>query len=150
MQMAAGYEGGEVLDKEELGKYRALKREVEQLEDRINKLCAKSDDIPVVKGKVKASSPVFPYTEHRVSVQMSIPEAADRISRLMRIYEQRKAEAEEAILKIEQYISSIADSEIRQIFQMRFIDGMKQEAIAAEMHLDRSSISKIIKKHCIL
>lgn len=135
------------MDKEELGKYRALKREVEQLEDRINKLCAKSDDIPVVKGKVKASSPVFPYTEHRVSVQMSLPEAADRISRLMRIYEQRKAEAEEVILKIEQYISSIPDSEIRQIFQMRFIDGMKQEIIAKNMKMDRSSVSKKINTY---
>lgn len=135
------------MDKEELGKYRALKREVEQLEDRINKLCAKSDDIPVVKGKVKASSPAFPYTEHRVSVQMSLPEAADRISRLMRIYERRKEEAEEAMLRIEQYISSIADSEIRQIFQMRFIDGMKQEIIAKNMKMDRSSVSKKINAY---
>ncbi len=135
------------MDKEELGKYRALKREVEQLEERINKLCAKSDDIPVVKGKVKASSPVFPYTEHRVSVQMSLPEAADRISRLMRIYEQRKAEAEEAMLRIEQYINSIPDSEIRQIFQMRFIDGMKLREIAERLDMDRSSIGKKIRCH---
>lgn len=135
------------MDKEELGKYRALKREVEQLEDRINKLCAKSDDIPVVKGKVKASSPAFPYTEHRVSVQMSLPEAADRISRLMRIYERRKEEAEEAMLRIEQYISSIADSEIRQIFQMRFIDGMKMREIAERLDMDRSSIGKKIRSY---
>ena len=130
------------MDKEELGKYRALKREAEQLEDRINKLCAKSDDIHVVKEKVKASSPVFPYTEHRASVKMSLPEAADRISRLMRIYEQRKAEAEEAMLRIEQYISSITDSEIRQIFQMRFIDGLKLSEIAERLDMDRSGVGK--------
>lgn len=135
------------MDKEELGNYIALKREVELLENRINKLCEKSENIPVVAEKLKASSPVFPYTEHRVSVQMSLPEAADRVGKLMRLYEQRKMEAEEEMLRIEQYISSIPDSEIRQIFQMRFIDGLKLREIAEQLAMDRSGIGKKIRSY---
>lgn len=135
------------LDKKELMGYQSLKREIENLQIRIDRLCAKSEKIPVVTGKVKASSAVFPYTEHRVSVQMNLPEAADRVSRLMRIYEKRKDEAEERMLAIEEYISSIKEPDVRQIFQMRYIDGRKQDEIAMELHIDRSYVSKIISKY---
>lgn len=130
------------MDKEELMQYRKLKREAENLAKRIDKLCDR--DILVVAGKVKASSKEFPYTEHRVDVQMFDPAVASRVDRLMRIYQERRKRVEESLLRIEEYIDSIPDTELRQIFQMRFIDGMKQDVIAAEMGWERSSVSKKI------
>lgn len=64
------------MDKQRLMEYQKLKREQELLARRMEALAAR--ELPIVAGKVKASSREFPYTEHRVSVQMDEPEAAER------------------------------------------------------------------------
>lgn len=130
------------MDKKSLMEYQKLKREQELLARRINTL--KDRDVPVVTGKVKASSKDFPYTEHRVSVQMAVPEAADRIKRMLRIYQNRQERIEKQMLEIEEFIDGIKDVEIRQIFELRFMEGRKQAYIATVMHLERSSVSKKI------
>ena len=76
------------MDKQRLMGYQKLKREQGLLLRRIMALQEK--EIPVVAGKVKASSRDFPYTEHRVSVQMYDPVEADRIGRMLRIYRGRQ------------------------------------------------------------
>ena len=130
------------MEKEELMQYRKLKKEAESLANRIDKL--RDRDIPVVAGKVKASSKEFPFTENRVSVQMYEPGEASRVDRLLRIYRERKEQAEKSMLQIEEYIDGIQDTELRQIFQMRFIDGMKLREIADGLCMDLTGISKKI------
>ena len=48
--------------------------------------------------------------------------------------------------QIHDYIYTIADSEIRQIFIYRYVDGMSQEEIGMKLHMDRSGVSKRITK----
>ncbi len=101
------------MDKQDLMEYQKLKREQMLLFRRIKALQAK--DVPIVAGKVKASSREFPYTEHRVSVQMHEPVEIARINRMMQIYKERQKKVEQQMLEIEIFIDSIEDAEMRQI-----------------------------------
>ncbi len=130
------------MDKQDLMEYQKLKREQMLLLRRIKALQAK--DVPIVAGKVKASLRDFPYTEHRVSVQMHEPVEADRIKRMMQIYKERQKKVEQQMLEIETFIDGIEDAEIRQIFEMRFIEGRTLQEIAEVVHLERSGIGKKI------
>jgi len=107
---------------------------------RIKALQAK--DVPIVAGKVKASLRDFPYTEHRVSVQMHEPVEADRINRMIQIYKERQKKVEQQMLEIETFIDSIENAEMRQIFEMRFIEGRKLREIADAVNRDLSGIGK--------
>ncbi len=133
------------MDKQSLMGYQKLKREQELLLRRIQTLQKK--EVPVVVGKVKASSCDFPYTEHRVSVQMNEPVAAEQVRRMLRIYREREAKVGQQMLQIEEFIHGIDDTEIRQIFEMRFIEGRKLREVAGEVNLDRSSIGKKINRY---
>lgn len=128
------------MDKQRLMEYQKLKREQELLARRMEVLAAR--ELPVVAGKVKASSREFPYTEHRVSVQMDEPEAAERILRMQKIYRERQERVGQQMLEIEEFIDGIEDAETRQIFEMRFMEGRKLREIAQKMNRDRSGIGK--------
>ena len=104
-------------------------------------------EVQVIAGKVKASSRDFPYIEHRLSVQMDEPVESDRIKRMLRIYRERQEKIGQQMLQIEEFIHEIEDAEIRQIFELRFIEGWKQEQIAKAIHLERSSVSKKISAY---
>ncbi len=130
------------MDKQSLMGYQKLKREQELLLRRIETLQKK--EVPVVGGKVKASSCDFPYTEHRVSVQMYEPVVADQIKRMIQIYKERQKKVEQQMLEIETFIDEIDDTEIRQIFELRFVEGRKLWEIAEKMNQDRSGIGKKI------
>lgn len=128
------------MDKQSLMDYQKLKREQELLLRRIEALQKK--EVRVVTGKVKASSRDFPYTEHRVSVQMDEPVESDRIKRMLRIYRERQEKIGQQMLQIEEFINGIDDPEIRQIFEMRFIEGRKLREIASAVNRDLSGIGK--------
>lgn len=128
------------MDKQDLMEYQKLKREQALLFRRITALQEK--DVPIVAGKVKASSKEFPYTEHRISVQMHEPVEIDRINRMIKIYEERQKKVEQQMLEIETFIDGIEDAEIRQIFEMRFIEGRKLREIASAVNRDLSGIGK--------
>lgn len=128
------------MDKQSLMGYQKLKREQELLLQRIEALQKK--EVPVVTGKVKVSSRDFPYLEHRISVQMDEPVESDRIKRMFRIYRERQEKIGQQMLQIEEFINGISDPEIRQIFEMRFIEGRKLREIASAVNRDLSGIGK--------
>ncbi len=127
------------MDKQHLMEYQKLKREQELLARRMEALAAR--ELPVITGKVKASSREFPYTEHRVSVQMDEPEAAERIWRMQKIYRERQERVGQQMLEIEEFIDGIEDAETRQIFEMRFMEGRKLREIAESTSLELSTVS---------
>lgn len=128
------------MDKQSLMGYQKLKREQVLLLRRMEVLRKK--EVPVVTGKVKASSRDFPYLEHRLSVQMDEPVESDRIKRMFRIYRERQEKIGQQMLQIEEFINGISDPEIRQIFEMRFIEGRKLREIASAVNRDLSGIGK--------
>ena len=132
------------MDKKKLSQLRPLKKELELIDRKLDRLYERQENVPVVLGKVVGSSKDFPYTEVRMTVQMDEPKEADEISKQMRIRKQRREQVESLITEIEQFIAEIPDSRDRQIFELIYIDGMKQKDVAEYMGMERSSISKII------
>ena len=133
------------LTKNELGQYIKLKKEISMLEGRISKL--QSREVPEVAGKVQSTSKDFPWIPVRVSVQMYSPKINDEINRNIKLLEQRLERSWQQCREIEAYIDSIADSELRMIFQMRYIEGMKLREIAEQVNQDLSGIGKKITEY---
>ena len=132
------------MDKKKLSQLRPLKKELELIDRKLDRLYERQENVPVVMGKVTGSSKDFPYTEIRTSVLMDEPKEADEIEKQIRIREKRKEQVESLITEIEQFIAEIPDSRDRQIFELIYIDGKKQREVAEYMGMERSSISKII------
>lgn len=130
------------MTEKELKDYRKLCREVDDLRQRLEK--EKNREIPVVSGKVRGSMREFPYIETHVGVELYEPEAMEVSLERIRRYQTKLLEVERKKLEIEQFVEEIPDPELRLIFRLRFLDGMKQAAIARKINLDQSRISRKI------
>ena len=130
------------VDKQRLKKHKANKERLKRLEEKIQDLC--STEAEEVLGKVRGSSKDFPYTEVRTSVLMSDPYEQEKIDKQI-----RKAEAERMLLKaevdeVDEYIEAIGDPEIKEIFELAFVEGKKQQEVADIVGYSRGRISQII------
>ena len=132
------------MDKGRLKQYGALKKELQMLDDKLDKLYERQENVPEVMGKVTGSSNDFPYTQVRTTVRMAEPKENDAIKKLIRIKEQRREQVNDPIVEIEEFIAGIPDSETRQIFELTYLEGKKQREVAEEVGLEQSSISKRI------
>lgn len=133
---------GRLMDKQRLKKHKANKERLKRLEEKIQDLC--STEAEEVMGKVRGSSKDFPYTEVRTSVLMADPYEQEKIDKQI-----RKAEAERMLLKadideVDEYIEAIGDSEIKEIFELAFVEGKKQQEVADIVGYSRGRISQII------
>ncbi len=127
---------------DDLRELKYLKKELIRLDQQIGHLEEK--EIPVVAGKVKGSSRDFPYIEVRTSVLMDEPVTADAVGKLLKIKRERRQLVERKIIELEQFIKEIPDSLTRQIFELYFQDGKRQQDVAEQLHIERSSVSKKI------
>ena len=130
---------------DDLKQLRALHREIEQLDKSIQRL--EEREVPVVSGKVRGSSHDFPYIEVRTPVLMYEPKTNDALNKLLKMKRERREQAEKKVVEIEDFISSIPDSETRQIFEMYFQEGMRQQDIAKKLNMEQSTISKRISSY---
>ncbi|MFQ6827276.1 MAG: sigma factor-like helix-turn-helix DNA-binding protein [Faecalimonas sp.] len=130
------------VDKQRLKKHKANKERLKRLEEKIQDLC--STEAEEVMGKVRGSSKDFPYTEVRTSVVMADPYEQEKINKQI-----RKKEAERMLLKaevdeVDEYIEAIGDPEIKEIFELAFVEGKKQQEVADIVGYSRGRISQII------
>lgn len=104
-------------------------------------------EIPTVLGKVKGSSPNFPYIEQRFTVMMDEPveanKQAERIKRLGQEIEQAEKEVDE----VEQFISTIEDTRDKEVLSLRYIEGKKAIEVAGIVGYTKGRISQIVKKY---
>lgn len=133
------------VDKRRLKKHKANKERLKRLEEKIQDLC--STEAEEVMGKVRGSSKDFPYTEVRTSVLMADPYEQEKIDKQI-----RKAEAERMLLKadideVDEYIEAIGDLEIKEIFELAFVEGKKQQEVADIVGYSRGRISQIISEY---
>lgn len=126
----------------DLCQYKMKKREIVDLEERINILLDK--DFSTSHSTVRGSSKYFPYTEFHFGVWVDDPKEVSDRDKLLAIYRERQTAARAAVLRIEQYIEGISDSELRMIFQYRYIDGKKLREIGDMMNRDYTGICKKI------
>lgn len=130
------------MDKKTLKRYKPNKDRLIRIEEQIQELCEREST--VVMGKVTGSSADFPYTEVRTSVQMYDPYEEENIRRQIR----RKESDRLLILKeqkeVEDYINGIKDPEIKEIFELSFLEGKKQIEVAETIGYSRGRISQKI------
>ena len=93
------------------------------------------------------SSNDFPYIVEHVKVDMKEPKLADEIRKQIRYKELRLNKAEREKTAIEQFIAGIEDSTDRQIFELRFIEGMKQYQVGDTVGYSEGRVSQIIKSY---
>lgn len=121
------------MTEKELSKYYYLKQEIKDLEERI-------DTLGVGVGSIKITD--MPKGSSKLS---SIQE---RIVELKEKWITARLTALEEYIKIETYINSIEDTEIRMIARYRYLDllGWEQIALKIGNGQDRTTISKKIRK----
>lgn len=123
-------------------KYRSMKRLVERKQEQLDKLWDK--EIPTVIGKVTASSKHFPYVQTHPSVYMDEPKEADKRKAMDKQITEEIDTLNVKLNEIEDFIGSIWDPELKEIFELRVYEGMKWPDIAAEIDdgKDRTTYSK--------
>lgn len=132
------------MDKKKLSQLRPLKKELELIDRKLDRLYERQENVPVVMGKVTGSSKDFPYVEVRTSVLMDEPKEADEIERQIRIREKRREQVESLITEIEQFIAEIPDSRDRQIFELRYIEELTMKKVGERVGYSKGRVSQII------
>lgn len=130
------------MNKKTLKKYRLNKDRLIRIENQIQELCEREST--VVMGKVTGSSADFPYTEVRTSVQMYDPYEEENVRRQIRRKEADRLRILKEQKEVEDYINGIEDPEIKEIFELSFIEGKKQIEVAEIVGYSRGRISQKI------
>lgn len=133
------------MDKRTLKKYRPNKDRLIRIENQIQELCEREPT--VVMGKVTGSSADFPYTEVRTSVQMYDPYEDENVRQQIRRKEADRLRILKEQEEVEDYINGIDDPEIKEIFELSFLEGKKQDEVAEIVNIDRSYVSKKISDY---
>ena len=133
------------MDKKTLKKYKPNKDRLIRIENQIQELCEREST--VVMGKVTGSSADFPYTEVRTSVQMYDPYEEENVRRQIRRNEADRLRILKEQKEVEDYINGIDDPEIKEIFELAFVEGKKQQEVADIIGYSRGRISQIISEY---
>ena len=133
------------MTKQELARYAALKRRAEKLKEDTYEL--QTRDINSISGKVKGSMREHPYTERRFSIQMEVPEEAERVRKQIASKRKELEETKREMQRIEEFIDNIEDIHIKTIFEYSFLEGLTQREVGEKVGLDRSRISRKIDNY---
>lgn len=134
------------MTEKEVVQYNALVARVERNKQKVMDLQEK--EIPIVSGKVKGSSPHFPYIETHMCVEMEEPKENDKLIKRIRALRKCVEEDSRKIEEIDKLYANITDNELKTIFDMRVYEGMKWIDIAADLSevKDRTTYAKKFKK----
>lgn len=136
------------MTEKELSQYKAIKKEIEDLDRRIAETKESAEIIQF--GTVKGSSKYFPYTPTTFKVAGIDPaDAMQRQEKISELLRQREVQRDELLKKqidIEQYIAGIQDSTTRIILRMYYIDGDSQWKIAKSLYIDQSVVSRRLSR----
>lgn len=124
------------MNKEKLKRYRKLLSEVELLKRQLEKT-----EPEFVMDSVNGSSTYFPYTQHKVHIEgYDLDSYKRKVARLNKRIVNKMNELVEEKDSLIEFIYNIEDSEIRQIFIYKYIDGLYWHQIASKMHYGTSTI----------
>ena len=132
------------MTKKELWSYQNKLKEIARLEARIKKREADAKAVPTVKTKVQLSQKEFPYTETHLTVDAPEPRQFSAIQRDIVLLRVKKAEAEEELLKLDEFILSVKDELARLILTERYIEHEKLKDVAKHFQMTEQGILKII------
>lgn len=138
------------MDSKKLEQFREKKREVRMLEGKLESMKERCEE--TISDVVQASSREFPYIRQSVRITGKDMTARKRMLVVKERLIKRKRELEEDIEEIERFIDIIEDSAIRQIIELRYIEGRKWRDISNELYgypseeLARIKLKRFIEK----
>ena len=135
------------MDKRTLGRYKPNKRELVLIDKALERLYERLEEVPEVSGKVTKSDDEFPYIAGHVTVKMKEPVAASAIKKQIREKELRRKVLLEEIEEVEEFIEQLPEGEDKRIFELTYLEGMRQREVAEEIGLERSVISRRMSKY---
>ncbi len=117
------------MTKEELSRYYYLKKEIKQIEERIKEI----DDTFLSANRINGM---------RYEKRLSNPQEQRMIliEKYDKRLEEKKDEALKELMKIEDFIDSINDPEIRMIFRYRYIELMEWNKIAMLVNMSERTV----------
>lgn len=121
------------MTEKELSKYYFLKKEVEDLEERIKEL---GNGLGAIK-----------YTDTIKGIGGKKTSLQEKIVELKNLWMEKRVSALEEYIRIEKYISNIEDSEIRSIMRYRFMDLKTWDEIGNILFGDRTTAPKKMRKY---
>ena len=121
------------MTKEELSRYYYLKKEIKQIEERIKEI----DDTFLSANRINGM---------RYEKRLSNPQEQRMIliEKYDKRLEEKKDEALKELMKIEDFIDSINNPEIRMIFRYRYIELMEWNKIVMLVHMSERTV---FRKH---
>jgi hypothetical protein len=124
------------MNKKKLIQYCDLKKEIENLKKRIDKIEKQSEMVAdVVQNGYKGKAYIYGYDYKRTY----------KLDLLKSILKERYDKLLDMQISIESYISTIEKSDIRQIFEYRYIDGMNWYQIQCIMEYKHEDTAR--KRH---
>lgn len=123
------------MTKGQLSKYYYLSLEIKEIEEKIQSIRETS------VGSTKLTG--MPTSHNNES---SLEKRVELLITLSEKLEHRKNKAIEEMTKVEQFLSTIVDSETRLIFNKRYIEFKRWDKIAQELHMSESSVFRRHKK----
>lgn len=137
------------MTKELLESIDSLRKEVNDLENRIKKLADMPDR--VLRDSVRGSSTTFPYTQHSCVIEGVDINKNKNIKKLNRILKRKKENLQKLIVKLEYDLNQISDSEIRRIIRYKYEDGLSWIEIMFKMEYNtedhaRKKIKRFFEK----
>ena len=121
------------MSEKKLSQYYYLKKEVEDLENRIKEFGSGVKSVPIKEVSVSSSHKKKSIQETKVE--------------LVGLLTEKRISALEQYIEIERYIEEVDDVEIRSIMRYRYLDLMKWEEIGAKMFQERTTIYKKMKRY---
>lgn len=137
------------MTKENLKRYRALIFEVELLKKQLEKL-----ELDVVGDSTSGSSAEFPYIKHKINIEgYDLKSYKSKVAKMNKKIANKMNELLEEKDRLLEFIYSIENSELRQIFIYKYIDGLTWKEIGNKMNYGTSTIrlkhDSFIKKNNI-
>jgi DNA-directed RNA polymerase specialized sigma subunit len=141
-----GIQRGYKMDKRELSQLKHLNIEIDTLREQIERAEFKVTET-TTSDMVKGSSKYFPYSERHFTITGIDTRAYEKkVRALKRKLKRRLDELMDKLDEINEYISTIPDSEIRLILSLRYINGLSWQQIAAHMGMEGDGSTER-KKH---
>lgn len=136
------------MTKGELEQLRDLRKEIRELDDKIERMQAQRAG--KTTDKVHTSMKEYPYvytTKTIIGVDIKDKKLRKELTEIEITLLRRRQQAVNEEYKISQYIKSIKDSRIRRIINLRYEEGLSWEKVAEAMNCDRTYPEKLLSKY---
>ena len=141
--------GGAEVTKEELGQLLDLRKEIKELDAKVERL--QGQRVGKVTDRVHSSMNEFPYCYTTKTITGVDQKESKKRRRALTESEmlllKRRQQAVDAEFKISKFIESIKNSKIRRIVSLRYEEGYSWSKVAQLMNMDRTYPEKMLTKY---